>query len=62
MRPQQLYDAAAEALSCLEGNHPDGAFKDAPEVAADILRAALVEWTRTHREPKRAPQQQALPL
>ena len=62
MIPQDLYDAAAEALSCLEGNHPDGAFANAPEVAADILRDALIKWTRTHAERKLAPQQRALPL
>jgi hypothetical protein len=62
MSPQELYDAAAEALSCLEGNHPDGAFVDAGEVAADILRAALVRWTRTHSAPAPKPQQRALPL
>ena len=63
MNPQELYDAAAEALSCLEGNHPDGAFSDAPDVAADILRDALIRWTKEHAETKPArprPGQRAL--
>lgn len=44
MSPRELYDAAAEALSCLDGNHPDGAFADAQDVAADILRDALQDY------------------
>ena len=63
MTAQELYDAAAEALACLEGNHPDGAFADAPSVAADILRAALIKHTEDtgpQRKPWRKMGQRAL--
>ena len=66
MTAGELYDAAGEALACLEGNHPDGAFVDAHEVAADILRDALQRFTREEkaagREVRRPLQQQALDL
>lgn len=37
-----VVEAAREALAILEGNHPAGDFRQPAEVAADVLREALI--------------------